>query len=50
MEYLNVIEPKILKNNLTLNRIVVGDGIILNDLGHKSELEMDQVKKLWGKQ
>ncbi len=40
MEYLNVIEPKILKNHLTLNRIVDGDGIILNDLGQKSELEI----------
>lgn len=40
MEYLNVIEPKILKNHLTLNRIVDGDGIILNDLVHKSELEI----------
>ena len=40
MEYLNVFEPKILKNHLTLNRIVDGDGIILNDLVHKSELEI----------
>jgi micrococcal nuclease len=40
MEYLNVFEPKILKNNLTLNKVVDGDGIILNDFSNNSELEI----------
>ncbi|MEI8271557.1 MAG: thermonuclease family protein [Paludibacter sp.] len=40
MEYLNVFESKILKTNLFLNRVVDGDGVILNDFSNKSELEI----------
>jgi len=39
MEYLNVFEPKILKNHLFLNKVVDGDGLILNDFSNKFELE-----------
>lgn len=48
MEYLNVFEPKILKNHLTLNRVVDGDGVILNDLGNKSEYEIRVRNQIFG--
>lgn len=37
MGNLNVFKPKISKNDLFLNKAVDGDGIILNDLGNKSD-------------
>lgn len=36
----NVKEPTFLKTHLKLSRIVDGDGLILNDLGNNSELEI----------
>ena len=40
IEYLNVVEHRIIKTHLFLSRVLDGDGIISNDLHNKSEVKI----------